>query len=60
MAAKQKEQWKKPELTTLTVHGHGDTNCTTGLQRATVCNKSAGGNIGSVGCHQNTKNTVFS
>ncbi len=60
MTSKTKQIWKKPELTSLTVQGVGNKECTTGLQRVTVCNKSAGGNISSVGCHQNTKNTVFS
>jgi len=60
MTSKTKKVWKKPELTSLTVHGVGNQYCTNGLQRATVCERSAGGNIASVGCQQNTKNTVFS
>lgn len=60
MTSHPKKAWKKPELTSLTVQGVGNLECTTGLQRSMVCNKSAGGNIAAVSCHQNTKNTVFS
>lgn len=60
MGSKQKKRWAKPELTCISVQGVGNDQCTTGLQRATVCSMSASGNIGSVSCNQQTKDTVFS
>ncbi len=62
MKIKQKKKWEKPQLTSLTVQGLGDPNpfCTSGLTRVVVCNEEAGGAVGSIACHPNFKNNVFS
>ena len=60
MSATPKKKWQKPELTKITIEGKGNLQCTTGLMRVTVCNDRAGGAVGTVGCQQGTKNTVFS
>ena len=60
MKIKEKKKWTKPHLTSLTVQGQGNDFCTSGLTRVVVCNDQAGGAIGSVSCHPNFKNNVFS
>ncbi len=62
MKTQEKKTWEKPQLTSLTVQGKGGQPpfCTNGLTRVVVCDESAGGAIGSVACHPNFKNSVFS
>ncbi len=60
MKMKEKKKWKEPQLTSLTVQGKGNDFCTSGLTRVVVCNEEANGAIGSVACHPNFKNNVFS